>query len=63
MRRSRRPATTAEVDPKHEVVDLRERLAPYGHADLRPGWREQLIAEDAKRRQRRQKVDAWGFRG
>jgi hypothetical protein len=63
MRRSRRSATTARVDPDYEVVDVRERLAPYGHADLRPGWREQLIADDAKRRARRRKVDAWGFRG
>jgi hypothetical protein len=58
----RRPEAT-DRDREQEVIDLRERLAPYGHAPLRPGWREALIAEDAKRRARRPKTDAWGFKG
>jgi len=61
--RRRRSDIAAEADLEREVVDIRERLAPYGHATLRPGWREQLIAEDKKRKARRQKVDAWGFKG
>ena len=51
-----------QPDHDAEVIDLRERLAPYGHAPLRPGWREALIAEDVKRRNRRPKVDQWGYR-
>lgn len=62
MRRWRSGAP-AEPDADTEVIDIRERLAPYGHAALRPGWREDLIKEDVKRRERRPKVDQWGFRG
>lgn len=59
----RRSASTIEADPDLEVVDLTERLAPYEGAHPRPGWRDHLIAEDIKRRQRRPKVDQWGFKG
>jgi hypothetical protein len=59
----RRPHPNAEPDREQEVIDLRERLAPYGHSPLRPGWREAMIAEDVKRRNRRPKTDAWGFKG
>ncbi len=34
------------------VIDLRERLAVYEDAKPRPGWRDDLIAEDAKRAER-----------
>jgi hypothetical protein len=61
--RRRRPDANAEDDRELEVIDLRERLAPYGHSQLRPGWREHLRAEDRKRRERRPKTDAWGFKG
>ena len=60
--RLRRTAPVPQPDHDVEVIDLRERLAPYGHAPLRPGWREALIAEDIKRRNRRPKVDQWGYR-
>ena len=58
----RRSASTLEVDPDLEFIDLTERLAPYEGTRPRPGWREHLIAEDVKRRQRRPKVDQWGFK-
>jgi hypothetical protein len=51
-----------EVDPDLEFIDLTERLAPYEGTQPRPGWREHLIAEDMKRRQRRPKADQWGFK-
>jgi hypothetical protein len=61
--RLRRTATAPEPDAETEIIDLRERLAPYGHADrLRPEWRESLIIEDIKRRNRRPRVDQWGYR-
>jgi hypothetical protein len=61
--RLRRSEARSEPDLDVEVIDLRERLAPYGHAEqLRPGWRESLIIEDIKRRNRRPKVDQWGYR-
>ena len=61
--RLRRSEARSEPDLDLEVIDLRERLAPYGHAEhLRPEWRESLIIEDIKRRNRRPKVDQWGYR-
>jgi hypothetical protein len=60
--RRRRPATIEDA-PDLGVVDIRERLAPYGHTDPRPGWRADLVAADAKRKARRVRTDAWGFRG
>jgi hypothetical protein len=35
-----------------EVIDLTERLAPYGEADPAPHWRDALVREDMKRRRR-----------
>jgi hypothetical protein len=58
LRRSAAP----QPDDDAEVIDLRERLEPYSHTRLRPGWRESLIVEDIKRRNRRPRVDQWGFR-
>jgi hypothetical protein len=58
----RRRRSALKPDDDLEVIDLRERLAPYSHTQLRPGWREALIVEDIKRRNRRPRVDQWGFR-
>jgi hypothetical protein len=58
LRRSDAPSKPDDAD----VIDLRERLAPYSHTRLQPGWREALLVEDFKRRVRRPRVDQWGFR-
>jgi hypothetical protein len=57
-----RLSSTVEEDVPQDVVDVSERLAPYGHSELRPRWRADLIAADAKRRARRVQTDAWGNR-
>jgi hypothetical protein len=41
-----------QADEVDVVIDLRERLAVYEDAKPRPGWRDDLIAEDAKRARR-----------
>ena len=61
--RLRRSAVPIDVEPEPDVVDITERLAPYGHAELRPGWRADLVAADAKRQARALHSDPWGFRG
>lgn len=35
-----------------EVIDISERLAPYGEADLSPDWQERFVAADTRRAQR-----------
>ncbi|MEQ1788361.1 MAG: hypothetical protein ABL966_15015 [Acidimicrobiales bacterium] len=47
--RRREPIEPAEAD---EVIDLRERLAPYEEVAQRPDWRADLIAADARRASR-----------
>jgi hypothetical protein len=49
MFRKRTPQHAVEHD---EVIDLTERLAPYGEGDPAPHWREALVLEDMKRRRR-----------
>jgi hypothetical protein len=49
MRRKRSADDGSEQDT---VIDLRERLAPYGETAPTPGWRDVLIAADARRRAR-----------
>ena len=39
------------------VIDLRERLAVYEDKELRPGWRDRLIATDALRAGRPLRTD------
>ena len=34
-----------------EVVDIDERLAPYGEADLSPDWQERFVVADIRRAQ------------
>jgi hypothetical protein len=60
--RRRRSVALLPPDEDAEVIDLRQRLAPYSHTRLQPGWRESLIVEDIKRRNRRPRADQWGFR-
>lgn len=45
--RRRRPPEPVEADD--QVIDLRERLAPYEEVAQRPEWRADLIAADARR--------------
>jgi hypothetical protein len=47
-----RKRTTDQADEQDEVIDLTERLAPYGTAAPKPDWREALVLEDMKRRRR-----------
>jgi len=47
-----RKRTAQHLEEHDEVIDLTERLAPYGTGTPAPDWREALVLEDMKRRRR-----------
>ena len=47
-----RKRTAQHMEEPEEVIDLTERLAPYGTGAPAPHWREALVLEDMKRRRR-----------